>query len=346
MMLARKRFIVPILSLMFAAWGCVAEGPPPEECGVVVKATFRFDLNPFYVDMLTHDLASIRIHVFDSKTSLLTEVIKVNRDEITRGSKDIMLLPGRYTLVCWGSGSDDMIDGGHFAATRTNPATRSTLDNLVPGRTTLENFRMVLSCVPLSVGGGKSGDVEPRIGDFDDLFFAMADGVVVGGAEGVRRVDFNFQRNTSVFNITVRNLGAQRTQPKPDIFVVGQQESYLWSNELDPESRRVRFSSPVATRADQAYTTSIKVHRLEIKSHVERPVTLHIGDPITFEDLIGAIDVVGAIKTIYDTQEKIDRENEYNIVIRLSYKGNETPEIAISINGWEITDIGAVVDEN
>ncbi len=23
-----------------------------------------------------------------------------------------------------------------------------------------------------------------------------------------------------------------------------------------------------------------------------------------------------------------------------------TPEIAISINGWEITDIGAVVDEN
>jgi hypothetical protein len=341
---------LPLLS------GCVCEDR--EDCPAVdnLRLELLYTLDP-QSGGLPREVGDVRLYVFDQTTGLLADVLRVGARDIERGWTEALLPVGTYTFVAWADGGDDLTRGGYADAAMTDPASHIYTSPAQVGTTTLGQFRMTLVCDPLP---GSSTEFVPRVGEFDDLYHAIARNVRSDG--GGATVELDFVRNTSLLRVRVTGLehlapttgrSSRAGAAPPSVFVTAPHERYGYDDRLDPLSRQVRFRPSYRSVSASLMAVDIGVHRLEVDTYAERPVTLHIQDPDTGADVVPPIDVVGTILStkdfdggyLWQTQRDVDRQGKFDMEIALAPGGGPTGlDVTVTVEGYRVVTPDADVD--
>lgn len=332
----KKIVIFSLLALLFGS--CIKEDL--SDC--ILRLQFSYTYNNSGTNQL-EQVRDIRVYIFGSN-GVLFDVVRASQQEIARGYIDHILPSGTYTAVAWGSSSTDMIQGGYQVAEMSNPAAGTFIPEVRIGSTTLNQFRMMLSCVPVS--GNAYGDVTPQNEQFDDLFYAIAQNFpVIKGRN--QTVDFDFMKNTSTLEIKITGLqylGSQRSTRAPapgqplNVFVTAKNERYGYDNLIDPNSRVVLYDPPYSQLTADQMTVDIKIQRLLVDLHqVASPVELYVQHPDLGVDMIPPLNIVQTLLAAgWNSQEAIDKEDVFPLQISIAYDTS----ISITINEFEIITPG------
>ena len=350
-------FAMTVMSVTVGFGGCVAEDLAA--CPPALRLTFRYTLNTSRKDLLSESVRTARVYVFDYSTGVLTDMIEIPPEDLARGRHDEPHMPeGLYTMVAWGVSGEEP---ARSYSARQMPD-ESTHDNteVEIGTTTIDDFHMMLGIE--RAPSDKEGDVVPVPADFDDLFWAIADGVEIVEGES-RRVDLDFLRNTSLLRIAVTGLEhfedpdtVTPTSVLPlRLFATGSNGRYRYDDAIDPHARTVHYTSFDHRRTGGGMSLNIPMQRLHIRRHEDDPVLLHI------ESLAGAIpgippiDLVSAITESndgmgnypYKTQESIDREHEFRIALAISPDPDNPGSylLTMTINEWNVIIIRPIIDK-
>jgi hypothetical protein len=332
-----------------------------DDCAAACRLTFRYTLNTAYEDLIEGSVEAMDVYVFSDSTRTLVDVIEIDRGDIVRGSRDIRWMnPGSSTFVAWGVStveksrsysSREMVDA------RTHDHTGIEI-----GRTTLDELYMMLTHHegPTRLEGG----VVPVAADFDDVFHDAAGRIEI--VEGqTAQVDFDLTRNTSMLKIAVTGL-EHFPDPPPGvlplrIYATGENGRYRWDNEIDAHAPLVYYGSGGHRRTGDAMALDIPMQRLHITRHdKDNPVLLHIeqttdgsleNSESTSRPIPGIpqIDLVASIQEAtdgidyfpYETQESIDREEEFYITLALRPDPDRPGYylMTMTINEWEVVII-------
>ncbi len=344
--------------------GCVAEDL--DDCPPALRLTFRYTHNPSRKNLLAESVRSADVYVFDYLTGVLTDVIVVRREDLTRGWHDESHMPeGTYTLVAWGSSGDELTRsyaGRHMIDVSTHAHTEVEI-----GTTTLDDLYMML--VSDEAPSDIEGDIVPSTPCFDDLFWAIADGVEIVDGES-RKVDFDLMRNTSTLRVAV--TGLEHFESSSDthqsgtrlplrLFATGSNGRYRYDDTIDPHARTVHYASFDHRRTGGGMSLDIPMQRLHIRRHEDDPVLLHIeqytGPSATTSIPIPGIppvDLVAAIRESsdgmgnypYETQESVDREHEFRIALAISPDPDRPGwyTMTMTINEWDVIILKPIVD--
>ena len=343
----KRIVILSLLACMTS--GCVKEDTG--ECAPGLRLYFRYTYNNMGQDQLASRIGDIRIYLFDQSTGLLTDIIRAERQDIDRGWMEPSISKGVYTVVAWAADGEDMMQGGYHDAEMINPATHTFIPQARIGVTTLDNFRMVLTSDALPAGS--IGEITPSTEDFDHLFFAIAANVSIANKNG-QVVELDFIKNTSILKVKVTGLEHLTRAPAADqplsVFVTGRNERGGYNNAIGSHAREVRYEPPCKTLTVTTANFDIKVQRLDIAYHIAHPVLLYVRNQHDGQDVIVPLDVMDAIlqaedaqgNPIWQTQEAIDREDEFPIEISILHDLN----VRVTVNGFEIVDTTPDIDRN
>ncbi len=345
--------------------GCVAEDL--DDCPAALRLTFRYTHNTTRKDLFAGNVRSVDVYVFDDRTGVLTEIIELSPDDISRSRRDIAFMAeGVYTLVAWGGSGEEMTRS--YAGRHMLDGAYHNHTDVEIGVTTLDDLYMMLGYdnAPADI----EGDIVPATPDFDDLFWAMAEGVeIVEG--GSRSVDFDLIRNTSLLRVAVTGLehfeDPADTRAAADrlplrLFATGSNGRYRYDNTIDPHARTVHYTAFDHRRTRDGMSLNIPMQRLHIGRHEDDPVLLHIeqysGPSATASIPIPGIlpiDLVSAIREStdgmgnnpYGTQESIDREHEFRIALAISPDPDHPGSfrLTMTINEWDVIIIVPIVDQ-
>lgn len=348
-----RKIVILLLPAILSA-GCIREDM--KDCAGGLRLRFRYTHNVQGKDLLAERVRDIRVYVFDQNTGALAHIIRPTSQDIANGYVDTDIPDGIYTVSAWGGGGEDLMLEGYLDGRMTDTYTQSYTTPVIIGQTTPDNFRMMLACDP--VARNITGDVTPRAVDFDDLFFAAA--ANIEARKGTRQtVDLDFIKNTCVLKISVTGLeylasytpagrGSSRApgagQPL-EVFVTACNGVYGHDNRIDAYAPRVRYEPPCRMLTPTRMEVDIKVLRLEIARHTADPVLLYVRDAAAGMDMVWPLDVLDAIvkakdaqgNLLYQTQEDIDREDEFPIAISIL----SDLSVSVTVNGFEVVEPGA-----
>jgi len=319
-----------LLLFPLTLFSCISEGEM--NCGGSLRLLLRY----------SDEIRSSRVYIFDSQTGILEDVISVAEPDIARGYIDVEgINEGFYTIIAWGGSSSNMLQGGYMDATVTNPAI-NTFAPVTIGTTTLDNFRMMLAYDPLT--GNPVAEVAPKVSDFDDLFYAIAENIsVVNNSHQV--IDLPFIKNTSTLRITVTGIQHLRSTMPVDIFTTGRNWLYRYNNTPAANTPRMLFLPQSETlTANNTMEIFIRQQRLYINQSAADRVMLYVQDPATGADIMAPLDLIAAImqNPAYQTQQAIDREDLFEMTISIPSPGDSGDlTVTITINGWEVVILDA-----
>ena len=338
--------------------GCVAEDL--DECPPALSLMFRYTHNITRTDLFTGSVGSVDVYVFDDTTGVLTDIIRLTPDDITRRRRDVAYMPeGRYTLVAWGSGGEN--SGRSYSARHMLDQARHDHTGVETGITTLDDLYMMLECD--RAPAGIHGDIVPVTPWFDDLFWAMAEGVEIVEGESLG-VEFDLIRNTSLLRVAVTGLEYFEDPPVPGgtadelplrLFATGENGRYRFDDTIDPYARTVHYTSFDRRRTRDGMSLNIPMQRLHLRRHEHSPVLLHIESTRGAIPGIPPIDLVSAIREStdgmgsypYSTQESIDREHEFRIALAISPDPDNpgSYRLTMTINEWRVVIIVPIVNQ-
>lgn len=337
--MCRKIVILFLLAGLLS--GCIKEGLGKCETGLRIR--FRYTKNNQGEDQLTTQVGGIRIFLFNRASGVLTAIIPVEKQHILRGWIEPDIAEGEYTMVAWATSGGDQAACGYLDAEMTDMARHTFIPQVTVGSTTLDNFRMMLKTEPFAAGS--TGEVIPVNGDFDDLFFSIADEVNVSGSNS-QTIDFDFTKNTSRLKVRVTGLEHLTRAPAVDqplcVFVTAPNERYHYNNRIGTYARQVRYEPPYTALTTNAMEVDIKMQRLDMVYHATNPVLLRIQSRDDGQDMIFPLDVVDAIlraedahgNPLWRTQEDIGREDEFPFELSILHDLS----VRVTINGFEIED--------
>ncbi len=359
--------VIARLAWALALAGCVAQDPgdcpPVEGC----RLTFEYTYNQSGQDLIGR-VGVIDVYIFDEGTGILSSVVEAGPADIALGRVDVRRLPeGRYTFVAWGGSAAEM--SRSFIAAHMIAADRHQHTDIEVGRTTLDEFYMMLGYRGLDEG--TAGDIAPATSDFDDLFHALARGVVIGPG-GDRTIPFELTRNNNLFRVSVTGLehipspasrasrASRAEATPPEMFVLGRNGRYRYDNSIDPDARLMRYEASNHSLTDSSLSADIGTLRLDLDRHSGEggdPVLLYLRDGATGIDLMAPLDMAAAIGQIrgsdggarYPDQAAIDREEEFRINVALGppADGSKRPvSVSVTINGWRIITLDPETELN
>lgn len=351
----RRLLIISIIS--FLAVSCVREDVTQCKTGEF-RLNFEFTHNNQGENLLDGNVQDIRIYIFNQGTGILTEEVRVTVEDLKRGHVDISLPEGTYTFSTWGGSSEDMMKGGYLDAQMIDEPANVYISPARIGSATIEDFRMMLTFNGSPIG--RSAETMPEITDFDDLFFAIARDirVAVGSKD---KITFDFIRNSHKIKVKISGLEYlpdfaaapgvltrdAETELPVEIFAIGNNGLYCYDNQIGTYAQYFRYNPRHAYLVSSAVQVDIMLLRLDMVRHTAEPMMLYVRDKITGRDLIDPLDIVGTILQakdpeghyIYQTQEDLDREDEYPIEISIL----RDLSIRITVNGFEIREPDADV---
>ncbi len=298
-------------------------------------------------------MGHVHLYVFDESTGYLIDIKTVTNEQFKSGIVPANIPVGKYTIVAWGLGHQEHLDEGGFSDVHMLDPESNDYVPVEIGRTTLSTFRLLIA--------------DPESGDFDDLFHAVAEGVVLGPKpEKPVQVNFDFIRYTNTLRLTVKGLQhlpektANSTRaPHPDlpldIFVQGKKGTYDHRGQIDPYSPELTYNTLMRSIDDEKTEMDIRLMRLDIRHHRQNPVTLHMhdisaGNEGDLHRILEDLDVLKLIQQakkngqyLYQTQAQIDEEDIFDIEIAIEPNPDPDGEYAfivtIRVAGFEVTDV-------
>lgn len=290
-------------------------------------------------DALLTKVKDIRVYGFD-ENGVLVGIFKIDPATLVSGTKNIDVAPGKYTFVVWGGSSKNLLESDYLEASMINNDLWEK--PVIIGQTTLEEFRVMLRTKKTSAG------LAPENDNFDDLFYASAEKVVVLNTSQILSVDLNFIENSKIIGVIIEGLSyIQSTRvPSADeplkIFVAAANGRYNYENLIDANAPIVRYEPPYKTLTTEKIVVDIKTLKLDIEHSQHNPVLLYIQNR-NGDNLISPIKVVEAImkirdsnnNLIYTKQEDIDKEKRFDFTFSI----NLNLTVTISINNFVIENL-------
>ncbi|WP_291527789.1 FimB/Mfa2 family fimbrial subunit [Bacteroides sp. UBA939] len=330
------------------------------DCPEGLRLNYCYILNTEYQCLLEKNVESLRAYIFDENTRLLVKVVTLSPDDINRKWIDVNDLPsGMYTITSWGGSSRDMEKGGFIDGDMTDPATSTFIPYVAVGRTTIDNFRMMLATEPLRATPGMDvghthdmddsrihpGEVIPLAGGgFDDIYFGIVQHVeVVDGEQCTANIDMMQDTNTLHVKVKGWELLSSRAvdNQEPFICVSGHNERYGYDNSIDRYAREVCYEPYFESDNGTEISVDIRVMHLDINRFKDEPVLFYIRNAVTGRNIISPIDVINDVilkakdkqgNLLWPDQEAIDRVNEFSFEVSVL----ADLSVSITVNGFEI----------
>lgn len=300
-------------SLLCFASGCIKEDR--SECNPGVLLKYDYSLNTEHTNLFGAEVGKVTVYVFDEK-GFYYGTYSEEGGHLTNDYQMLLSLPvGNYTTVPWGGKL------GTYQVGETNADETAFQSELKKGVTHIDDFMLTAE------NGG-----QPLV-HLDNLYHGRADVASVywpGTATTVELI-----RDTKHLTVTVEDLSVGRGKANGDapyeVYCTGTNARYLADNSFGKKAEEIT-NLPYDTYTEPGKAVSkLNLLRLVIGREFRLTVKDKEGDRVFDKDLVEAMLATGRFKT----QEDFDREQEYNIVIRM----DKDVVISIFINGWEVVDI-------
>lgn len=330
--MSKNRLLAAFVTMIIVLFtSCVKE--QGSDCSQGVRLHFRYVLEGDVNGLSA--FKDIRLYAFDSD-GLLVKIISIDPTTLENGNKEVDIEPGRYTFVVWGSNNPDIFEGGYKEITPS-----------VIGETTLEVFRMMLQTKTSGVG------LIPDLDDFNNLYYAGAENVLIRETNQVQEVDFDFINDCKTLEIRIDGINylSFLRAPAPDqplkAYVLGANDRYNFQNLIDANAPTVRYEPPYKTLTSNTMLVDIKTMKLDIEHSRNNPVLLYL-QTNGGADIIPPLNVVEAIMQIkdsnnnlvYTSQQDIDKKERFQFTFSI----NIDLSVSIAINGFVIENVSPELD--
>jgi hypothetical protein len=327
---------LPLLTLCLGATACNLT-EDISDCPADMRLSFSF--SRYGTSFITDEVSSLSVFVFDANNRFVGRWDEMDSAMITDGyTMTLSLSRGTYRFVAWGGLDDDnyyLSSPGKGLGHLLNPVKGQTsFDDFAVriARDTREHRAVTLDFVDVVPGGLFFGDTEP----------------IALEANVDREVDIPLVKYSNTINLTVTGLPAPGNTraaffPHVGVNLYSPNGSYAFDGRIASDRARLTWPQHDSDRGPaEALTSTIYTlrpvfgneHTLEIYA-VDSGKIIYSADLL--DDLIRKTqDETG--RFIYNTQEAVDTEDTYDIVIDLTGVGfpDSNVGVRITINDYVV----------
>lgn len=208
-----KSLITLLLSAFVLAslTACIREDT--DECFAGLRLHFNFTLHNQGGNLFGREVQQVRVYLFDEQ-GVLRHIARDSGAHLTNDYvMEINVPPGQYTIVSWAGSNEDFLNS-YFEGHMNDPMTHQYEDGVTPGRTTWNDFRVILKH---NVADDLPEDLVPAVEELDDLYYGavgtrtpltdqylFAPVEVKAGCIVEREIELI--KNTNLIRLTVRGL--------------------------------------------------------------------------------------------------------------------------------------------
>lgn len=311
-----------ILTILFFMQSCIKEDI--SECNdSALRLRFRYTLNNQYADLFGSEVRQVKTYVFSADGKYVKTYSETGDKLADNYIMTIPLPEGQYQVVAFCDNSNT------FSAGRIENRTNSFYTELLPGITTIADFRIMLNNI-----NGADGYLVPASLPGDLYTGYVANSLSTFETSHITNVDLT--KDTKNIKVKISGLDfVTRTTMVPEIYITAINGRYKNDNNIDTSHRILKYTPYNTSVTGNTMESDLKTMRLVI-GHAPMLVVKH---PSVSGDLFNR-DITELILSNpkYVSQEDIDREDTFIFEINFSQTGNKI-EISVLINGWDINTV-------
>lgn len=298
--------------------GCIKEDR--SRCNPGVLLTYEYSLNTERTDLFGDEVDKVTVYLFDEQGMYYDSFSDEGPHLTNDWQMRLPLPPGDYTAVVWGGPL-----GSCYRVGETDGSESVLHEELKRGKTHIDDFML---------SAEKEGEPLQRL---DALFHGKAEVTSVFQPETATNVALT--KDTNLLTVTIEDSAIEgastRSEAPYRIRCEAANARYRADNRFGRECRTVT-SLPHTVRTEAGRMTA-ETDLLRLTT--DRPVRLVIensaGETVKDFDFVATLLTTGK----YSTQEDLDREDTYRLVVRTD--GNHV--LSVTINGWVPVEIKPVL---
>ncbi|MCR6503886.1 FimB/Mfa2 family fimbrial subunit [Bacteroides muris (ex Fokt et al. 2023)] len=311
--------MLPALFLLAGLSGCIKEDR--SECNPGALLKYDYSLNTEHANLFGEEVGKVTVYVFDEQ-GMYYGTYSDAGSHLTNSWQMLLPLPaGNYTAVTWGG----LLDSYRLGETDTDETAFHS--GLKKGVTHIDNFMLSAEEEGLTLQ------------KLDSLYHGKADVTSVFLPETATTVELT--KNTNLLIVTIEDESIRETASKGgelpyEIYCKGANGRYRADNRLGKKCASLTYQPHKAHTATGKMEVEIDLLRLMAGQPLRLVIKDRAGKSVYDIDLIENLRATGQ----YVTQEELDREDVYHVVLRRGTGGEgEDGAIGITINGWVPVDI-------
>lgn len=308
--------ILSAIALIGGLSGCIREDR--SECNPGVLLKYDYSLNTEYTNLFGAEVGKVTVYVFDEK-GLYYGCHSEEGSRLTNDYQMLLPLPtGRYTVVTW---------GGDLAPYRLGESGKEGSvfhEQLKEGVTHIDDFMLM----------AERANGQP-LNALTDLYHGKADVTSVFQPQDTYTIPLT--QDTKHIHVKVKDvtLGKPKravpAEPPYEIYCTGTNGRYRSDNSIGSPAAEVRYTPYDIRQEEGVMYADLNTLRPTLDRELRITVKDATGKSVFEKDLVGFMKE----KAGFDSQEDFDREDEYEIVIRME----QDVAFSITINGWEAVEI-------
>lgn len=308
--------ILSAIALIGGLSGCIKEDR--SECNPGVLLKYDYSLNTAYTNLFGVEVGKVTVYVFDEK-GLYYGCHSEEGSQLTNDYQMLLPLPiGRYTVVTW---------AGDLAPYRLGESDKEGSvfhEQLKEGVTHIDDFMLM----------AEHANGQP-LNALTDLYHGKTDVTSVFQPQDTYTIPLT--QDTKHIHVTVKGstLGNSQTGAPSDfpfeIYCTGTNGRYRSDNSIGNQAAEVRYIPHDIRLENGAMYADLNTLRPTLDRELRITVKDATGKCVFEKDLVDFMQE----KAGFNSQEDFDREDEYEIVIRME----QDVAFSITINGWEAIDI-------
>lgn len=310
------KHILSAIALISCVSSCIKEDR--SECNPGVLLKYDYSLNTEHVNLFGAEVNKVTVYIFDEK-GLYCGCHSEEGPQLTNDYQMLLPLPiGRYTVVTWGG------DLTSYRLGESDNAESVFHEQLKEGVTRIEDFTLIAE--------RKNGQA---LGALTDLYHGITDVTSTYQAQTLHTVSLT--KDTKRVYVTVKDasIGKSKTDALTaapyEIYCTGTNGRYRADNNFSSQCAEVKYT-PYNIRLE---TGTMYATLNTLRPTLDRELRITIkdttGKSVFDKDLVNFMKKIGNFKN----QEDFDREDEYEIVVRM----DKDIAVSVTINGWEAIDI-------
>lgn len=310
-----KSLITLLLSAFVLAslTACIREDT--DECFAGLRLHFNFTLHNQGGNLFGREVQQVRVYLFDEQ-GVLRHIARDSGAHLTNDYvMEINVPPGQYTIVSWAGSNEDFLNS-YFEGHMNDPMTHQYEDGVTPGRTTWNDFRVILKH---NVADDLPEEIVPAVEELDDLYYGavgtrtpltdqylFAPVEVKAGCIVEREIELI--KNTNLIRLTVRGwehlqraatlreatvlreatilreaavLQRAASPQALQVWITARNGRYKPDNSIGEYARSIRYTPHYQSVDNRAIVVDIKILRLDMARRTAQPVSLTVINPLT-----------------------------------------------------------------
>ena len=311
----KKPFHITFLTalLICSVSSCIKEDR--SECNPGALLKFDYSLNTKHTNLFEQEVGKVSVFVFD-ENGYYYDCFTDEGNHLTNNWQMFLPIPtGKYTTVTWGGNLN------HYNIGETNSEETNFINRLEKGHTHIDDFML-----------HAEKDGEP-LRKLDNLYHGQMDIVSVYSPTTATTVPLI--KDTKKLTVTIKDKkvgqNMKNTIPQYNITCTGSNARYRADNSFGQKAKTVTYKPYNTYNRPGEAIAELNLLRL----YIGRALRLHIknqeGKTVFDKDLLEVIRSTGH----YSTQEELDREDDYNVIINI----DKNIIVSVTINGWIAVEI-------